>query len=87
MSAHLPSTVFGRVDEEYRQTVDVRTGLGIAAGADQDADTALIDDNHELDLADVLRREIVVADATRMRRGLPGTGIALRRPVRRRRGR
>ena len=48
-------------NEEYRQTVDLRTGLGIAAAADQDADTALIDENHELDLADVVRQEILVA--------------------------
>ena len=48
-------------DEEYRQTVDVRTGLGLAPGADEDEDTSRIDENHELDLADVLRQEILVA--------------------------
>lgn len=45
--------------EEYRQTVDVRTGVGFAVEADED--TARIDDNHLLDLGEVLRQEIVVA--------------------------
>jgi uncharacterized protein len=47
--------------EEYRQTVDVRTGLGLEPGADEDEETSRIDENHELDLADVLRQEILVA--------------------------
>ena len=45
--------------EEYRQTVDVRTGLGLPT--DGDDETATIDENHELDLGDVLRQEILVA--------------------------
>ena len=48
--------------EEYRQTVDLRTGVGIdrdpTATADEEAST--IDENHELDLADVLRQEILI---------------------------
>lgn len=47
--------------EEYRQTVDVRTGLGIEGEADEDDDTSHIDDNHLLDIGDVLRQEIVLA--------------------------
>lgn len=46
--------------EEYRQTVDVRSGIGLNPGADDDEETSRIDENHELDLADVLRQEIVV---------------------------
>ena len=45
--------------EEYRQTVDVRTGLGLPT--DGDDETSTIDENHELDLGDVLRQEILVA--------------------------
>lgn len=47
--------------EEYRQTVDVRTGIGLEPGADDDEETSRIDENHELDLAEVLRQEILVA--------------------------
>jgi len=47
-------------DEEYRQTVDVRTGVGLEPGDDEEEETAHIDENHELDLADVLRQEILV---------------------------
>lgn len=48
--------------EEYRQTVDVRTGLGVEVeAAAGDEDTARIDDNHILDIGDVLRQEIIVA--------------------------
>ena len=47
--------------EEYRQTVDVRTGVGLEPGADEDEETSRIDENHELDLADVLRQEILVS--------------------------
>ena len=48
-------------DEEYRQTVDVRTGLGLGSAVDEDDETSTIDANHELDLGDVLRQEILVA--------------------------
>ena len=47
-------------DEEYRQTVDVRTGVGLD---DEPADDELfsrIDENHELDLREPLRQEILV---------------------------
>lgn len=47
--------------EEYRQTVDVRTGLGLAPAGDEDDDTGLIDDNHELDVGEVLRQETLLA--------------------------
>jgi len=47
--------------EEFRQTVDVRTGVEVASGDDQDDDIPVIDENHELDVANVLRQEIVVA--------------------------
>ena len=47
-------------DEEYRQTVDVRTGVDLG---DEPADDELfsrIDENHELDLREPLRQEILV---------------------------
>jgi uncharacterized protein len=47
-------------DEEFRETVDVRTGAGIATGRDDDERFA-IDENHELDIAEPLRQEILVA--------------------------
>lgn len=48
-------------DEEYRQTVDVRTGAGVEVEGETDEDTARIDDNHLLDIGEVLRQEIVLA--------------------------
>jgi DUF177 domain-containing protein len=47
--------------EEYRQTVDLRTGVDLAPAGNEDDDTALIDENHELDLSEVLRQEILVS--------------------------
>ncbi len=47
--------------EEYRQTVDVYTGAGVEAEVATDEDTARIDDNHLLDIGEVLRQEILVA--------------------------
>lgn len=47
--------------EEYRQSVDVRTGLGLEPVGDEDEETSRIDENHELDLGEVLRQEILVA--------------------------
>ncbi len=49
--------------EEYRQTVDVRTGVGLIheLGEPTDDEVSTIDETHELDLADVLRQEILVA--------------------------
>lgn len=48
-------------DEEYRQTVDVRTGIGLGAEPEEDEQASLIDENHELDLREPLRQEILVA--------------------------
>jgi uncharacterized protein len=47
--------------EEYRQTVDVRTGVGLGAEVEDDEESSAIDENHELDLGEVLRQEILVA--------------------------
>ena len=47
--------------EEYRQTVDVRTGIDVELPDTADDDTARIDDNHLLDLGEVLRQEILLA--------------------------
>ena len=48
-------------DEEYRQTVDVRTGLDLGLNGGDDALVSWIDENHELDLREPLRQEILVA--------------------------
>jgi uncharacterized protein len=49
-------------DEEYRQTVDLRTGVDLdGAHAGDDDQVSLIDENHELDLREPLRQEILVA--------------------------
>ena len=49
-------------DEEYRQTVDVRTGLDLDPDRVDDAQQiSWIDENHELDLREPLRQEILVA--------------------------
>jgi uncharacterized protein len=48
-------------DEEYRQSVDVRTGIDLLPNGDEDDHTSWIDDNHELDFGEVLRQEILVA--------------------------
>lgn len=48
-------------DEEYQQMVDLRTGVDLdEGGSGQDA-ISLIDENHELDLREPLRQEILVA--------------------------
>lgn len=49
--------------EEYRQVVDVKTGVGLLPKPEEEVDeeTSTIDENHELDLAEVLRQEILVA--------------------------
>lgn len=47
--------------EEYRQTVDVRTGVDLEMETEADEDTARIDDNHILDVGEVLRQEVLVA--------------------------
>lgn len=48
-------------DEEFHQTVDVRTGLGLGVEIDEDGDQFFINENHELDLAEPLRQEILVS--------------------------
>jgi uncharacterized protein len=48
-------------DEEYRQTVDVRTGLDLDSDLPADELLSRIDENHELDLREALRQEILVS--------------------------
>jgi uncharacterized protein len=48
-------------DEAYEQTVDVRTGLDLGRDFPEDEQTSRIDENHELDLREPLRQEILVA--------------------------
>ena len=48
-------------DEEYRQTVDVRTGFELGGEPVDDELVSRIDENHELDLREPLRQEILVA--------------------------
>jgi uncharacterized protein len=47
--------------EEYRQTVDVRTGIDLDPDAVDEDHVSRIDENHELDLREPLRQEILVA--------------------------
>ena len=48
-------------DEEYRQTVDVRTGFDLGGEPIEEDLVSRIDENHELDLREPLRQEILVA--------------------------
>jgi uncharacterized protein len=48
-------------DEEYRQTVDVHTGFDLGGEPADDGLVSRIDENHELDLREPLRQEILVA--------------------------
>lgn len=48
-------------DEEYRQMVDLRTGVDLDDGEADDEGFSRIDENHELDLREPLRQEILVA--------------------------
>jgi len=48
-------------DEEYRQTVDVRTGFELGGEPVDEELVSRIDENHELDLREPLRQEILVA--------------------------
>jgi uncharacterized protein len=48
-------------DEEYRQTVDVRTGFDLGVEPVDEDLFSRIDENHELDLREPLRQEILVA--------------------------
>jgi uncharacterized protein len=47
-------------DEEYRQTVDVHTGFDLGGEPAHDEFVSRIDENHELDLREPLRQEILV---------------------------
>jgi uncharacterized protein len=44
----------GEVEAEFRPTLDI--GTGVAVEVDEDDDSFLIDDNHQLDLAEMLRQ-------------------------------
>lgn len=46
-------------DEEFRQSVDVKNGAGLPEDVEDERFT--IDENHELDIAEPLRQEILVA--------------------------
>ena len=48
-------------DEEYKQTVDVRTGSDLDEGDSGEESFSRIDENHVLDLREPLRQEILVA--------------------------
>jgi uncharacterized protein len=48
-------------DEEYRQTVDVHTGFDLGGETVDEELFSRIDENHELDLREPLRQEILVA--------------------------
>jgi len=48
-------------DEEYRQTVDVHSGFDLGGEPADDELVSRIDENHELDLREPLRQEILVA--------------------------
>ena len=50
-------------DEEYVQTVDVRTGTGLGTDlmGEDGSERSMIDENHEIDLREPLRQEILVA--------------------------
>ena len=48
-------------DEEYRQSVDVHTGFDLGGEPADDDLVSRIDENHELDLREPLRQEILVS--------------------------
>ena len=64
-------------DEEYRQTVDVHTGTDLGGEPADDELVSRIDENHELDLREPLRQEILVALPMRPDCGLecPGPDV------------
>ena len=47
--------------EQFRQTVDLRTGVSLDNAEAFDADAFTISENHELDFGEVLRQEILLA--------------------------
>ena len=49
----------GEIDGEYRPSIDVRTGYPLALP--DDSDIFVIDNNHELDLNELLRQVVVVS--------------------------
>src|SRR3712207_6836700 len=61
-------------DEEYRQTVDVHTGFDLDDEPADDELVSRIDENHELDLREPLRQEILVALPMRPTCGVAGPG-------------
>lgn len=50
-----------KFSEEFHQTVDLRTGVPLDMEAPLSDDDATIDESHQLDLAEVLRQEILLA--------------------------
>jgi uncharacterized protein len=48
-------------DQEYRQTVDLRTGVDLPVEESDDDQLSYISENHELDLREPLRQEILIA--------------------------
>jgi len=48
-------------DEEFHQTVDLRTGVALAPDVPVEQDMSTINENHELDVGEVLRQEILIA--------------------------
>lgn len=48
-------------DEEYQQTVDVRTGVDLGTEQADESEVSRIDENHVLDLQEPLRQEILIA--------------------------
>ena len=66
-------------DAEYRQVVDVRTGLGLGAETGEDDDTQHISESHELDVGEVLRQETLVSLPMRpdCGAGCPGPDLLL----------
>ena len=49
----------GEIEGEFRPSIDVRTGIPLPLP--QDIDTFVIDNNHELDLNELLRQVAVVS--------------------------
>lgn len=48
-------------DQEYRQTVDLRTGVDLPVDESDDDQLSYISENHELDLREPLRQEMLIA--------------------------
>lgn len=56
-----PQPFTARFEEEFRETVDVRTGAGVSTFLDGEDEHFDISENHELDFGEPLRQEIIVA--------------------------